>query len=257
MGSANGHLLSDTSLPDGEHLAEFLDGLLREVGLHGRLNATEPTGHEPGDAVASSSLPRAQGVDPGPPTLMMLALAEVEGRSASDARRSVQRLAKILEHLDEPRDPTHHFDVEPAAVAEQTAVTLLVLSELDPDVYARYVAGEAHIAEVIFVLDAAFDGRHSWVLERMVVTLMTATRAGVSPLFDPGLIRREDSRGWRGLVASWWHGRRRTLSYDRLLDGRAAEIAPFGLCCAWTDELPPGTSSPEIEHLAALVDATA
>ena len=237
-----------------EGLAEFMDSALSEVGLHGRLNASQPTGHASGDVIAPLGLPHIPGVNPNPSTVMMLALADVLGRSAADVRRCVQRLAAVLEHLEEPRDSSHHFDVEPAAVAEQTAVTLLALSELDPGVYARYVSGEGHVSEPIEVLDSVFAEQHGWVLERMVVMLMTATRGGVQPLRDPELIPRVETSGWRARLDAWNRKRRRTPLYYDLLDGRAAEIAPFSLCFAWTDGLPEGASSPRIEDLAALLD---
>ena len=164
--------------------------------------------------------------------LMFEALARPEHSSLRDLEQAVHRAAFVLASIPRASDD----DSDPMWAWEQTAMTLMILREVNREEYRRFVSGYGDAFDAAQGLRAAPSGGSTLnvtetVLQRMELVLLLAKRNGMEPMLNDQFWNRYDKAGLEE------HGKKMQDLYGRFL-GRILG-----------DE-------PDIEHLAGLIEMT-
>lgn len=195
--------------PSDDTTVKFLEHLYEETGIRSRMERRNYT------------------------RLMFEALATPEHSSLRDLEQAVHRAAFVLASIR----PASDDDSDPMWVWEQTAMTLMILREVDRDAYRTFVSGYGDAFDAGEALRAITNWAApievaSRVMERMELVLLLAKRNGMEPILGEEFWNRYDDAGLEE------HGKKMQELRSKFL-GRIMG------------------HEPEIEHLAGLIEMTA
>ena len=191
--------------PSQMDLNRFMEHLYKLVGLDTRLRANSYT------------------------RLILEALARPEDRTLRDLEQVVHRVALVFASI--PRAPNDPDSSDFRWVAEQAAMTLLILREADLSAYEAFVAGRDEALEALTALRSYAS---DLILQRMAVVLLLITHKDTPhpsewPIWPEDTSTADFSNEWLSNVQ--------------------------GLCENFMDRgLNPRTSLPDKEHLIAVVE---
>ena len=197
--------------PSDDTTTTFLEHLYEETGIRSRMKRDNLT------------------------RLMFEILARPEHSSLRDLEQAVHRAAFVLSSIA----PASHdpFDnSNPMWAWEQTAMTLMILRDVNPEAYRRFVSGYGDA----FDAGKALRSSANWevpiavapeVMDRMELVMLLAKRNGTEPILGEKFWKRYDEAGLEQ------HGKR-MQELRRTFFGRIMG------------------HEPEIEHLAGLIEMT-
>lgn len=198
--------------PSDDTTVKFLEHLYDETGIRSRMKRRDYT------------------------RLMFEALTTPEHSSLRDLEQAVHRAAFVLSSIP----PASHdpFDKSnPMWAWEQTAMTLMILREVNREAYSRFVSGYGDAFDAGRALEAVTN----WgipmevaasVVERMELALLLAKRNGMEPILGEEFWNRYDDAGLEK------HGK-------KMQELRGKFLGPIM------------GQEPDVEHLAGLIEMTA
>ena len=174
--------------PSDDTTVKFLEHLYQETGISSRMKRKDYR------------------------RLMLEALARPEHSSLRDLEQAVHRAAFVLASIPRASDD----DSDPMWAWEQTAMTLMILRQVDREAYRRFVSGYGDAFDAVQGLRATPPGGSTLnvtetVLQRMELVLLLAKRNGMEPMLAnaerpvleslrqgrSGRARQEDARSVR------------------------------------------------------------